>query len=364
MARAFQRYASTAPSEDVHARSAGTTATRSPDLRADEVSRHAVRLVVMDRAGAALGIRPFAALPELLRAGDLVVVNDAATLPASFAATTCAGDRVEIRLAGPLGGRTWSAVVFGAGDWRTRTEQRPAPRAVRPGCRLEFAGLAATVSAVSTVSDRLVTLAFEDDEERLWSALYRAGRPVQYSHLARELALWDAQTAFGGRPWSVETPSAARPLGWSTLNELKARGVALASVTHAAGLSATGDPAIDGALPLPERSEIPQATVEAVARARRVIAVGTSTARALEDNAVRHGTLTAACGMASLRIDAPHERRVADGILTGMHAAGSSHFDLLSAFAPRTLLSLAWSHAEDAGYLAEEFGDAMLVLGY
>jgi S-adenosylmethionine:tRNA ribosyltransferase-isomerase len=96
----------------------------------------------------------------------------------------------------------------------------------------------------------------------------------------------------------------------------------------------------------------------------RVVAIGTSTARALEANALAHGGLVAACGVASLRIGPGHALRVVDGILSGMHEAGSSHFDLLSAFAPRTLLSLAWSHAEDERYLGEEFGDAMLVLGY
>jgi len=327
------------------------------------VARTARFLRVDPRAWAMRDL-PIGALAEQFEPGDLVVVNDTATLPASFAAITCAGASVEIRLASPLGARQWAAVVFGKGDWRTRTEHRPQPAPVRAGCRIEMNGVAARVQSVSDVSPRLVTLEFEDSMERLWPALYRAGRPVQYSHLAADLDLWDVQTAFGGRPWSVETPSAARPLGWDALTRLKAQGIAVATVTHAAGLSATGDPAIDRALPLPERSEVPAETVEAVRHGRRVIAIGTSTARALEANARTFGDLKAACITASLRIDARYERMVVDGILTGMHEAGSSHFDLLTAFAPRTLLSLAWSHAEDEGYLAEEFGDAMLILNY
>ena len=320
------------------------------------------RLLRVDPRAWAMRDLPIGALADQFQEGDLVVVNDAATLPASLFATTCEGANVEIRLAGPLSGRRWSAVVFGEGDWRRRTEHRPAPAPIRPGCRIEMHGLAARVQTVSDVSPRLVTLEFED--ERLWPALYGAGRPVQYSHLAADLALWDVQTAFGGRPWSVETPSAARPIGWSVLAQFKARGVALATVTHAAGLSSTGDPAIDRMLPLPERSEIPQETVDKVRAARRVIAIGTSTARALEGNAREFGGLTAACITTTLRIDGRHELAVVDGILTGMHEAGTSHFELLKAFAPRTLLSLAWSHAEDEGYLAEEFGDAMLILSY
>ena len=96
-----------------------------------------------------------------------------------------------------------------------------------------------------------------------------------------------------------------------------------------------------------------------------MIAIGTSTVRALEGNALAHGgPLVASCGVTSLKIVPGYERRVVDGILTGMHESDTTHFELLSAFAPRTLLSLAWSHAEDEGYVGEEFGDAMLILGY
>jgi len=333
-----------------------------------DVARTARLLRVDPRAWAVRDVA-IDALPAQFRAGDLVVVNDAATLPASFAVQV-PDAAFEVRLAGPIaGGRAWAAILFGTGDWRTRTEDRPAPPLVHAGTTLEFGeGLKAQVVRVSDLSPRLVRLEFDLGEDALWAKLYRLGRPVQYSHLARGLALWDAQTAFGGRPWSVETPSAARPLDWQALSALRARGVALASVTHAAGLSATGEPALDHALPLPERSEVPQATVEAVARTHarggRVVAIGTSTARALEANALAHGRLVAACGVASLRIGPGYERRIVDGILTGMHEAGTSHAALLAAFAPRALLSLAWSHAEDEGYLGEEFGDVMLVLGY
>ncbi len=329
------------------------------------------RLVRVDPRAWAVRDLGVDALAEQFRAGDLVVVNDAATLPASLAARTDDGTAIEVRLAVPIAGeQAWAAVLFGAGDWRTRTEDRPAPPRVAAGSTLHFGDdLTARVRALSTLSRRLVRLEFDRAGDALWPLLYRHGAPVQYSHLARGLDLWDAQTAFGGRPWSVETPSAARPLDWRALARLRARGVALASVTHAAGLSSTGDAAIDRALPLPERSEIPANTVAAVDAARkrggRVVAIGTSTARALEGNARAFGgRLVPACGVTSLKIGPGHERVVVDGILSGLHEAGSSHFELLTAFAPRTLLSLAWAHAEAEGYLAEEFGDAMLILGY
>ena len=70
-------------------------------------------------------------------------------------------------------------------------------------------------------------IAFDRDGAALWSALYRLGRPVQYSYLQAPLALWSVQTAFAGRPWAAEMPSAGRPLAWSTLLALRARGVEL-----------------------------------------------------------------------------------------------------------------------------------------
>ncbi len=126
--------------------------------------------------------------------------------------------------------------------------------------------------------------------DALWAALYREGRPVQYSYLAHDLPLWAVQTVYAARPWAFEMPSAGRPLSWEILLALRRKGVRWASLTHAAGLSSTGDPAIDAALPLAERYDIPAATVRAVAdtRARggRVIAVGTTVVRALEGAAV------------------------------------------------------------------------------
>jgi S-adenosylmethionine:tRNA ribosyltransferase-isomerase len=143
--------------------------------------------------------------------------------------------------------------------------------------------------------------------------------------------------------------------------------VDVAVLTHAAGLSATGDPVLDDALPLPERYEIPEATVAAITDARagggRVVAVGTTVVRALEGSAASNrGRVRAGAGVTDLRIGSSHRPQVVDGLLSGIHDPGSSHFELLTAFAPRAFLESAAQHAEAAGYLAHEFGDACLVL--
>ena len=307
-------------------------------------------------------------LPGELRAGDLLVVNDAATLPASLRGRGPAGEDLEVRLAGLAEGGEWWAVLFGAGDWRTRTEDRPAPPRLAPGDRIAIGGdLTAVVRRVDSSSSRLVALAFDREGARLWAALYRHGRPVQYSHVRGPLALWHVQTGYAARPWAVELPSAGRALTADLRSELGERGVRLASLTHAAGLSSTGEAALDARLPLPERFEIPARTVAAVeetrARGRRVVAVGTTAVRALEGQAALHGgRLVAGGGTTGLAIDGAHALRIVDGLLTGLHEPGTSHFALLQAFAPPDLLRAAHAHADAAGYLAHEFGDSCLVL--
>jgi len=335
-------------------------------------------------------------LRDLLREGDLLVVNDAATLPASLRGVTGSGVPVEVRLAGggaDCGGDgdgdgggddCWRAALFGAGDWRQRTEDRPPPPALGIGEELRFGGagargragrlgrpggpLRATIASVDARSPRLVSLRFAARGAALWRALYRAGRPVQYAHTARPLALWQVQTAYAARPWAAEAPSAGLALSWELLLDLRRRGIAIARVTHAAGLSSIGDGKLDGRLPLAERYDVPAETVRAVAAARRqggrVVAVGTTVVRALEGAArTPEGRLVAGAGTTDLRLGPATRRRVVDGILTGIHDPGTSHFALLESFAPRALLLEAHAFAAERGYLGHEFGDAMLILG-
>ena len=337
-------------------------------MRAATAPRAAMRLLSLSPRTGAFSDGTVADLPQHLRRGDLLVLNDAATLPASLPARGPDGQEIELRLAGQEdapGPPSFWAVVFGPGGWRERTEDRPAPPALPVGTWITIGGdLRAEVRALSSLSPRLVLLRFAAADDALWPALYRHGRPVQYSYLREPLALWDVQTPFHARPWAMEMPSAGRALTLPRLEELRGRGVSLAWLTHAAGLSSTGDAALDAALPLPERYEVPEATVEAVARARaaggRVVAVGTTVVRALE-SAAQDGRLRAGRGLATLRIDGGFRPRVVDGLLTGLHEDGTSHFELLKAFAPAAFLEPALRHAAEAGYLGHEFGDALLI---
>jgi S-adenosylmethionine:tRNA ribosyltransferase-isomerase len=335
-----------------------------------------VRLVVIPRAGGQPTLVEFRALPSLLRAGDLVIVNDAATLPASLVGRTASGVAFELRLSAPVDGARLRGVAFGAGDHRTRTEDRAAPPELAIGERVTI-GAARTIAAtVVAARGRIIELdawapaaVGVSAADALWQQLYAAGRPIQYAHRDALLPLWSVQTAYAARPWSAEMPSAGRPLTWDVLLGLRRAGVAIATLTHAAGLSSTGDAALDRALPWPERYELPARTIAAIAAARarggRVIAVGTTVVRALEAAALRNDgdhVLAPGPGVATLRLDGAHHLRVIDGLISGLHVPGESHFDLLQAFAKPTQLTAALELAGDAGLSSHELGDACLLL--
>jgi S-adenosylmethionine:tRNA ribosyltransferase-isomerase len=330
------------------------------------------RVLVVDAPSRAIRVVPSGDFPLLFEAGDLLVVNDAATVPASLEARTEAGEQVEIRLVSSLDDRRWTAALLGAGDHRTRTEDRPPPPPLAAGARLTLrAALVATIARVHQASSRLVDveLSVEGSDgpdaslAAIWSAIYRAGRPVQYAHVSAPLALWDVQNVYAARPWAVEMPSAGRMIRVQTLLELERRGVEIARVTHAAGLSSIGDANLDAMLPFPERYEVTEETWEAIARARkrggRIVAIGTSAARALEGGA-RSGALT---GVTDLRIGPGMRRAIVDAVLTGVHEADTTHFALLGAFAAPDVLARVLARAESEGLLGHELGDACLVWG-
>lgn len=328
-------------------------------------------------------------LPRLLQPGDLLVLNDAATLPASLIGVGPEGIAIELRLL-PTHALTagadevWPAVLLGAGDWRTPTEHRAAPPRLQPGDRLRFIPrdsaaaraegptLEAEVTQVSAATPRLIEVRFVQRGAAFLAALYALGRPIQYSYLKNDLALWSVQTVYSGRPWAAEMPSAGWSLSWQILLALRRRGVELAWLTHAAGISSSGDPDLDRLLPLPERYELPALTVAAIERARRrggrIVAVGTTVVRALEGAArsaqaagLPPGMLRAGVGCTDLVLDESTQLAVVDGLLTGMHGPGESHFRLLSAFAPPERLRHAWQQADQSGYLCHEFGDLCLL---
>jgi S-adenosylmethionine:tRNA ribosyltransferase-isomerase len=323
------------------------------------------RLLVVDTDGARLH-RTARDLPALVRAGDVIVANDAATLPASLAGTHAAtGATVEIRLAGRRSlaaarTRRFAAIAFGEGDHRTPTEHRPPPPAMRAGDRLRLGPLEAVVERVLG-HPRLVEIAFTGSLDEVWRGIARHGRPIQYAHVPQPLALWSTWTRIASVPAAFEPPSAGFVLDWAMVQRLRDRGAALATLTHAAGISSTGDPALDAALPLDEPYRIPAATAAAIDAARRaggrVVAIGTTVVRALEHAALPGGRVRAGHGVATGRLGRATRLQAVDAILSGTHEPGTSHYELLRAFQADDVLEAAARELDANGYLTHEFGD-------
>src|ERR1700752_115645 len=314
---------------------------------------------------------PRSSFVEFLRPDDLVIANDAATLPASLTGIhQQTGKPIEVRLAGrpsldPMDVRRFSAVVFGEGDFHTRTEDRPLPPQLNQGDSLLLGPLRATVEEILG-HPRLVSLLFHGTADEIWAGLASHGKPIQYSHMQTSLELWDVWTRIAALPVAFEPPSAGFILDWQVLSTIREHGGRFATVTHAAGISSTGDDELDRLLPFAEPYHIPATTARAVEitrqRGGRVIAVGTSVVRALEDAATEDGHLRMGDGMAKGKIGPTTRLRVVDAILSGTHEPGTSHYELLRAFLEDATLERATEELTAFGYKTHEFGDSVLIM--
>jgi S-adenosylmethionine:tRNA ribosyltransferase-isomerase len=307
---------------------------------------------------------------DLLGYGDLVIANDAATLPASLTGQHLpSGESIEARLAG-RGSlaldqiKTFSAVIFGQGDFRMRTEDRPFPPALTAGDQLALGPLRASVASMLN-HPRFVSLLFDGSPDEIWEGLARHGRPIQYSHVVALLALWDVWMPIAGPPVAFEPPSAGFVLDWKTLSMMRERGIRFATVTLAAGISSTGDAELDARLPLDEPYFIPSSTARAVSTAqmhgKRIVAVGTTVVRALEHAASFDGVVRAGEGLATKRIGAATPLKAVDAILSGTHEPGSSHYRLLRAFANDGTLHRVDRLLNAHDYRTHEFGDSVFI---
>jgi S-adenosylmethionine:tRNA ribosyltransferase-isomerase len=336
-------------------------------IAADGPDRKSAKILTIDTDGRMRHL-PRADLASLFSPGDLVIANDAATLPASLRGTHLAsGESIEVRLAAWVSVRDptrFVAIVFGPGDHRSRTEDRPPPPPLSPGDRLSLGPL---VAAIETVLDhpRLFEMRFIGHRTAILAGLARHGRPIQYAHVPDPLALWDVWTKIAADPIAFEPPSAGFGLDWRTLAAWRQRGIGLATLTHAAGISSTGDRALDLRLPFDEPYRIPERTAAAIAHAKSeggcIVAIGTTVVRALESAASADGSVRAGDGVASGHIGRGTRLRVVDAILSGVHQPGESHFELLRAFADDAALDQISSALVQHGYRAHEFGDSMLI---
>jgi len=235
---------------------------------------------------------------------------------------------------------------------------------VHPGDELRLGPLRAIVLAVLG-HPRLIQIHFENPVAAIWEGLARHGRPIQYAYVPEPLAIWDTWTRIASLPVAFEAPSAGFLLDWTVISALRARGAAFATLTHAAGISSTGDAELDRLLPLDEPYDIPASTAALIEATRdrggKVIAVGTTVVRALEHAARADGTVRSGAGMATQRIGPGTRLRCVDAIVSGTHEPGTSHYDLLRAFQDDEVLRRMEHEANARGYRTHEFGDSVFL---
>jgi S-adenosylmethionine:tRNA ribosyltransferase-isomerase len=336
----------------------GSDAVEPPEARG--VARDAVKLLVA-RPGGFCHVH-FGDLGDYLRPGDVLVVNNSATMPAAVDGRR-AGQPIAVHFSTPRAEKVWVVELRPAADATGHLTD------VRPGERIDLPGGAAIVIGSSypeagVDGGRLWTarVVVEGQQNSVVSYLARYGRPIRYSYVPRQWPLRYYQTVFAQRIGSAEMPSAARPFSTELVTALVAGGVVIAPITLHAGVSS----AEPGEPPTPELFEVPPATARLVnsthAAGGRVIAVGTTVTRALESAANADGTVRQAGGWTDLVVGPAHPCRAVDGLITGWHDAGASHLLLLEAVAGPDLVASAYREAVEHGYLWHEFGDSALLL--
>ena len=326
-----------------------------PELRGPDPED--VALLVASRASGRLVHACFGELSRFLHAGDLLVVNTSATLPAAVPAWMD-GREVELHLSTPApDGRL-------AHDWvvELRTLARTPLPAPAMGTRLELPGGATAELREPYLGSGRLSVARLSLGQPVEAYLRRHGHPIRYRHTEVDLPIDAYQTVFAQEPGSAEMPSASRPFTAELVTELVARGILVAPITLHCGVSSLEA----GEQPYPERYRVPSETAALANQVRwrggRVIAVGTTVIRALETVADSAGVLRAGEGLTRLVVTPERGMRAVDGLITGWHEPESSHLRLLEAAAGPELLRRSYAAARAHGYRFHEFGDSHLIL--
>jgi S-adenosylmethionine:tRNA ribosyltransferase-isomerase len=309
--------------------------------------RDAARLLV-DRGSAPPEHRHVHDLPDLLAEGDLLVVNDSRVIPARLVVQRDSGGAAEVLLLEALDGerRTWEALV------------RPA-RKLRAG-EVLLAGdvplieIGGRTEAGDTFS---VTVLGDDDP---LATLERHGRMPLPPYITAPLAEPGRyQTVYAAEPGSAAAPTAGLHLTPEVLERLAARGIDIARVELLVGLDTFKPVTVDDPrrhVIHSERYRVPADVIERAGRARRVVAVGTTSVRALE-SAATTGQLT---GRTRLFIHRPYDWRVVDVMMTNFHLPRTTLLLMIDAFVGERWRRL-YDTALAEGYRFLSFGDAMLL---
>jgi S-adenosylmethionine:tRNA ribosyltransferase-isomerase len=320
--------------------------------------RDSSRLMVLERASGSVRHAVFRDIGQFLAPGDLLVVNDTRVIPARLSAVKeGTGGRVEILLLRRLEARTWEALVGG--------------KRVRPGTPLVLAGGEPDPVRIEVLRDlgesRRVVRFSQPITPRL-AALGSTPLPPYIHAALRDPERY--QTVYARDPGSAAAPTAGLHFTSALIDGLRASGLRTAFVTLHVGL--------DTFAPITEHdveahaihSEwicVPEETAAEVretrARGSRVVAVGTTSVRALETAAgAGEGQIAAYEGDTRLYITPGYAFRAVDAMITNFHLPHSTLLVMVSAFAGRGRILAAYEEAKREGYRFYSFGDAMLIL--
>jgi S-adenosylmethionine:tRNA ribosyltransferase-isomerase len=321
------------------------------------------RMLVVQRADGKLAHRTVADLPDYLRAGDLLVVNNTRVIPARlYGRKDGTGGQVELLLLEPTGAATWLALC--------RAARRP-----QPGTTLTLAGGRLHGRVLALGEGGRLELALDGDAPLL-DILEAAGEAPLPPYIKRVPG--DArgavdrlryQTVYASVPGAVAAPTAGLHFTPELLDRLAARGVRHVEVTLHVGIGTfrpvavarVADHRMDE-----ERYAIDDAAAAAIRKARaagaRIVAVGSTTVRTLETVAAEYGAICPCRGRSSLFIHPPYAFRAVDAMFTNFHLPKSTLLMMVSALAGRDLIRRAYQTAIDEGYRFYSYGDSMLIL--
>jgi len=328
--------------------------------------RDSSRLMLLERGTGALSHHRFYDLPDLLRPDDLVVVNDTRVIPAAFTASRASGARIEGIFLRVLADGLWEVLLQGRGR-------------LREGQCLALADAAGAERATLTLVGRgdggswHVRPPAGTDAVRLLEEVGRPPLPPYIRRKGNDAALGagdreDYQTIYACRDGAVAAPTAGLHFTPRVLERLAARGIERAAVTLHVGVGTFQPVRVDRLADHRMHEEFADISPEAAARinraraaGRRIVAIGTTTVRALESSA-GEGGVQAGGRWTDIFIRPPHRFRAVDTLVTNFHLPRSTLLVLVSAFAGRERILAAYAEAVREGYRFYSYGDAMLIV--
>jgi S-adenosylmethionine:tRNA ribosyltransferase-isomerase len=321
--------------------------------------RAASRMLLVDRGNAVFSDKAFSEITEILGGSDTVVINNTRVFPARLLGETETGAKVEIFLIRQIEGNVWQSLA------------KPARR-LKVGRNIHFGSeISGVVEGKNQDGTILVKFTFKGN---FFEILERIGKTPLPPYIKREAEMEELdreryQTVYAKQLGAIAAPTAGLHFTNEILEKLKNKGTEIVEITLHVGYGTFEPVRVQDIEKHSVKAEQYSISVDAAERlnqarktGRRIIAIGTTSTRALETNISRFGEFRAEEGLADITILPGYEFKAVDGLLTNFHLPKSSLILLVSAFAGRELIMKAYEHAIKQEYRFYSYGDCMLIL--